>query len=139
MLSFINIFLFLENFYIVSEIKRKLISISCLTEQSYNVAFSFNEAFITKNGVYICSAKLEDNLYVLRSTEAKAILNHEMFKTIHTQNKRQQISSNNNTYLWHLRLGYINLDRIGRLVKNGLLNELEDDSLHHVSFVLKER
>ncbi|TYK11979.1 gag/pol protein [Cucumis melo var. makuwa] len=27
------------------------------------------------------------------------------------------------------KLGHINLDRIGRLVKNGLLNELEDDSL----------
>ncbi|KAA0046801.1 gag/pol protein [Cucumis melo var. makuwa] len=27
------------------------------------------------------------------------------------------------------KLGHINLDRIGRLVKNGLLNKLEDDSL----------
>ena len=53
-----------------------------------------------------------------------------MFKTVNTQNKRQRISPNNNVYLWHLRLCHINHDRIRRLVNNGLLNELEDDSLH---------
>ena len=68
-------------------------------------------------------------MYVLRPNEAKAVLNHEMFRTANTQNKRQRISPNNNTYLWHLRLGHINLDRIGRLVKNGLLNKLKDVSL----------
>ena len=52
-----------------------------------------------------------------------------MFKIAITQNKRLRISPKNNTYLWHLRLGDINLDRIRKLVKNGLLNELEDDSL----------
>ena len=63
-LSFKNRFLFLENLYIVPKIKMNLISISCLIEQSYNVTFSLNEAFISKNGVHICLAKLEDNLYV---------------------------------------------------------------------------
>ena len=71
---------------------------------------------------------LKNNLYVLRPNEAKAFLNHEMFKTANTQNKRQRISPNNNTFLCHLRLGDINLDKIGRLVKNELLKELEDDS-----------
>ena len=58
-------------------------------------------------------------------------------KRLNTQNKRQRISSNNNTYLWHLRLGHINLDKIGRLVKNELLNELEDDSLSLCESCLK--
>ncbi|KAA0054880.1 gag/pol protein [Cucumis melo var. makuwa] len=44
-----------------------------------------------------------------------------------TQNKRQKVSSN--AFLWHLSLGHINLNRIGRLVKNGLLSQLEDNSL----------
>ena len=96
----------------------------------YSVNFSVNEAFILKNGVLICSAKLENNLYVLSPTKANALLSHEMFKIVNTQIKRQKISpSNNSTYLWHLRLGHINLDRIRRLVKNELLNELEDNSL----------
>ena len=85
--------------------------------------------FISKNDVHICSVKLEDNLYVLRPKGAKSILNHGMLKTANTQNKRQIIYFDNNTYLRHLRLSHINLDRIKRLVKNGLLNELEDDSL----------
>ena len=89
-LSFKNIFMFLENSYIVPKIKRNLISISYLIEQSYNVTFSLNEAFNSKNGVHIWSAKLEDNLYVLRSNEAKAILNHEMFKTANTHIKDKQ-------------------------------------------------
>ena len=49
-----------------------------------------------------------------------------MFKTLNTQNKKQRISPNNNTYLQHLILGHNNLDRIWRLVKNRLLNELDD-------------
>ena len=129
-LFFGNRFLFLENLCIVPKIKRNLVSISYLIEQLYSVIFSINEAFILKNGVRIWSGKLENNLYVLRPIEAKTLLNHEMFKTTNTQTKRQRISpSNNNTYLWHLRLSHINLDRIERLVKNELLNELEDNSL----------
>ena len=31
----------------------------------------------------------------------------------------------NPTYLWHLRLGHINIDRINRLVKDGPLNLLK--------------
>ena len=87
-LSIINRFMFLENLYIVPKIKRNLIYISCLIEQSYNVTFSLNDAFISMNGVHICSTKLEDNLYVLIPNEAKAILSHKMFKTSDTQNKR---------------------------------------------------
>ena len=119
-------FIILDNVLFVLEMKKNLILISCLLEQLYKVSFEINEVFIFKKGIHICSAKLENNLYMLKSRETKAILNTEMFTTAETQNKRQKISPN--TYLWHLRLGYINLNRIGRLVKRGLLNELEDNS-----------
>ena len=62
---------------------------------------------------------------MLKPRETKAILNTERFKTAETQNKRQKISPH--TYLWHLRLGHINLNKIERLVKSGLLNELESN------------
>ena len=58
-LFFRNRFLFLESLYIVSKIKRNLISISYLTEQSYNVTLYLNEVFISKNDVHIFSIKLE--------------------------------------------------------------------------------
>ena len=120
-------FIILDNVLFVPGIKRNIISISCLLQQLYKVSFEINEVFIFQRGIHICSAKLENNLYMLKPSETKAILNIEMFKTVETQNKRQKISLN--TYLWHLRLGHINLNRIGRLVKSGLLNELEDNSL----------
>ena len=43
--------------------------------------------------------------------------------------KRQKISRKDGTYLWHLRLGHINLERIERLVKSGPLSKLELDTL----------
>ena len=58
-----------------------------------------------------------------------------MFKTAETQNKRQKISPN--TYFWQLRLGHINLNKIGRLVKRGLLNQLEDNFLPPCEFCLE--
>ena len=85
--------------------------------------------FICKNGVEICSAKLEDNVYVLKSFISKALFSTEMFKTVVTQNKRLKFSPKENAHLWDLRLWHINLNRIERLVKNGLLSELEENSL----------
>ena len=74
--------------------------------------------FIFKRGIHIGYAKLENNLYMLKPSETKAILNTGMFKTSETQNKQQKISPN--TYYWYLRLGHINFNRTGRLVKKNL-------------------
>lgn len=57
-----NRYLLLENLYIIPIIKRNLVSNSCLLEQIYSISFSTNEAFISKNGVHVCSAKSENNL-----------------------------------------------------------------------------
>ena len=62
-------------------------------------------------------------MYVLRPTE-RSLNNSELFKVEHSKsNKRQKVSYSDNTYLWHLRLRHINLDRINRLVKEGPLRE----------------
>ena len=44
-------------------------------------------------------------------------------------NKRKKLSNDNRTYLLHLRLGHISLDRINRLIKDGLLKDLSVGSL----------
>ena len=44
-------------------------------------------------------------------------------------NKKQKVSHDDETYLWHLRLGHISLDRINRLTKDGPLRELRVGSL----------
>lgn len=66
---------------------------------------------------------------MLRPFASKSLLNIEMFRTITTQHKRQKVSPKENVYLWHLWLGHINLNRIKKLVKNGLLSELKENSL----------
>ena len=59
-------FIILDNVLFVPGIKRNLISISCLLEQLYKVCFEINEVFICKIGIHICSAKLENNLCMLK-------------------------------------------------------------------------
>ena len=67
-----------------------MISISCLLEHLYKVYFDIHEAFISKRDIHIYSANLENNLYKLKPTKAKAILNTKMFKTAEMPNKRQK-------------------------------------------------
>ena len=58
------------------------------------------------------------------------LLNYELFKTVNPRSiKQQKTDSDSETYLWHLRLGHIGLDRINRLVKDGPLRELSIGSL----------
>ena len=61
---------------------------------------------------------------MLRPLTHSTLLNTEMFKVEKPKTKRQKIS-HDDTYLWHLRLGHISLDRIDRLIKNGVLNQLK--------------
>ena len=48
----------------------------------------------------------------------------EINNTSSNSNKRKQPSEMNQSYLWHLRLGYINLSRIQRIIADELLGSL---------------
>ena len=72
----------------------------------------------------IYCAKLENGLYVLHPFESKNY-HTEIFGVANSKsNKRQQLLNDFETHLWHLRLGYISLDRINQLTKNGSLKDL---------------
>ena len=58
-----------------------------------------------------------DNLYLLEPKTLQ-INSHE------TNHKRKEILPVNQTQLWHLRLGHINLERIRRMVTGGLISPL---------------
>ena len=111
-LNFRNKFLILNNVFFIPGFRRNLISISMLHEQLFIICFINNEIVISRNGLDIFHAKRENGLYVLRPIE-RSLNNSELFKVEHPKsNKRQKVSHTDNTYLWHLRLGHINLDRI---------------------------
>ena len=57
---------------------------------------------ILRNGVQICYAKLENGLYVLHPFESQNY-HTEMFRVAKPKsNKRQKLSNDNETHLWHL-------------------------------------
>ena len=124
-----NKFLILNNVFFIPSFMRNLISVSILHEQLFSISFINNEIVISRNGLDICHAKPEKGMYVLRPIE-RSLNNSELFKLEHPKsNKRQKVSHSDNTYLWHLRLGHINLDRTNRLVKDDPLRKLNVGTL----------
>ena len=75
---------------------------------------------------------LSDNLYLLEPISLQ-INSHE------SNHKRKEIFSVNQTHLWHLRLGHINLERIHRMVTGGLLNPLNVTALPVCEPCLEEK
>ena len=107
-----NKFLVLNNVFFIPGLRSNLIYVSMLHEQLFSISFINNEIVISRNGLDICHAKPENGLYILRLTE-RSLNNSELFKVEHPKsNKHKKISHSDKTYLWHLRLGNINLDRI---------------------------
>ena len=65
---------------------------------------------ILRNGVQICYAKLENEPYVLHPFKSHNY-HTEIFRVAKLKsNKRQKLSNDFETYLWHLRLGRISLN-----------------------------
>ena len=128
-LNFRNKFFVLNNVFFILGFRRNLIFVSMLHEQLFSIYFINNEIVISRNCLDICHAKPENGLYVLRPTE-RSLNNLELFKVEHSKsNKRQKISHSDNTYLLHLKLGHINLDKINYLVKDGPLRKLNVGTL----------
>ena len=87
---------------------------------------SFNEkVVIRKNKSFICSGWMQNNLYFIKP-KMDLLLNAKMNDN---NSKRLKTSHSNKTYLWHLRLGHINLNRIQRLVRDGPLSHLKVESI----------
>ena len=75
---------------------------------------------------------LSDNLYLLEPILLQ-INSHE------SNHKRKEIFPVNQTHLWHLRLGHINLERIRRMVTGGLLSPLYVTTLPVCESCLEEK
>ena len=119
--------LVLKDCLYVPRIRRNLISISCLACNGYSASFNENSVSILNGENKICSGMLIDNLYLIEPNTTLCINSHE------SNHKRKEHSSVNLTYLWHLRLCHINLDRIHRLVTNVHFSSLDVEALQSVS------
>ena len=118
-----NKFLILRDVYFIPDFRRNSIYVSRLN------SFDNEIVCISKNGLNICYGYLDNGLYFIRPI-SKPLLNTEMFKVVEPKSKKQNISHKGDTYLWHLRLGHININKIERLTKDeGPLRELKVGSL----------
>ena len=68
-LNFRNKIFVLNNVFFIPGFRRNLIYVSMLHENLFSISFINNEIVISRNGLDICHAKLENGMYVLRPTE----------------------------------------------------------------------
>ena len=90
--------------------RNNLISISSLNKYSDSIYFNKN-VFMKRKDSFIWSILLINNLFSIIP-----IFILSCVKNTHILLK-MKISSTNQIYLWHICLGYINLNRTQRLVK----------------------
>ena len=115
-------YLVLSGCHYVPSVRRNLVLIFCLSCNGYSSFFNKDSIFVKYNDDIICRGMLSDNLYLLEPISLQ-INSHE------TNHKRKEISPVYQIYLWHLRLGHINLERIHRMVTGGLLSPLDVTAL----------
>ena len=74
--------------------------------------------------MFIYFGNIVDGLYII-TLDKHELYNSELDNNSHVKSLKRKFPSTSNAYLWHLRLGHINSNRIQRLVKDGLLEPLD--------------
>ena len=100
----------------VPNVRKNLISVTYLGKHRYCVILKDN-IVIKKGKVFICSGNIVDSLYILTHDKHK-LYNFELDNDSHVKSSKRKFHSINDAYLWHLRLGHINPNRIQRLIKD---------------------
>ena len=114
----------LEDCLFVPQIRKSLISISKLVCSGYSFLFN-SKLSIRYNNKFVAYVSLSGGLYILDCLkEENNCVEMNEPNSVKSNKRKQDI---NPTYLWHLRLGHANIDRINRLVKNGPLKSLTID------------
>ena len=65
-----------------------------------------------------------DGLYIL-TPDKHELYNSDLDNNSHVKSLKRKFPSTNDAYIWHLRLGHINSNRIQRLIKDGLLKPMD--------------
>ncbi|KAL0451356.1 UNVERIFIED_CONTAM: hypothetical protein Slati_1113700 [Sesamum latifolium] len=108
----------LKDCYYVPSMIKNIISISLLDNVGFEFMINKNCSYLMKNGSSHLLGKLHNGLYILQQ--------HDLI--MNAQNKRK-MDNQENTQIWHARLGHISQDRIKRLVDS---KSLEINDLDHL-------
>ena len=112
--------LILEDCLYVPNVRRNLISATYLGKHGYCVILKDN-VVIKKDKVF---NNIVDGLYILTPNKHE-LYNSELGNNSHVKSLKRKFPSTSNAYLWHLHVGYINSNRIQRLIEDGLLEPLD--------------
>ena len=74
--------------------------------------------------MFIYFGNIVDGLYII-TLDKHELYNSELDNNSHVKSLKRKFPSTSNAYLWHLRLGHINSNRIQRLVKDVFLEPLD--------------
>ena len=109
----------LNNCYFVPCITKNLISVALLHSEGFD--FSIKDGFMSvfRNNIFYASAPMSNGLFVLD-------LKSDVYNI---NNKRQKPNSLSEAYLWHCRLGHISVNRMKKLHKDGLLKDMDYESI----------
>ena len=114
----------MNNVYYVPSFGKNLISVARLLEQDYCLKFIDNGIRISFSKSFVTDACMKNALFYIYPTPP-SLLDTEIDNDLVREPKRIKLSESSDliksTYLWHLRLGHISLDRIKRLVRDGPL------------------
>ena len=94
----------------VPQIRRTLVSVSKLDELGYSILYR-NKVIVKLNNKFVTIGFEQDGLYYLTPScdTIACVENNVNDNLISIKRKRDDIIP---IYLWHLRLGHINVDRI---------------------------
>ena len=113
----------LEDCLYIPNVHRNLIYATYLSKHGYCVILKDN-VVIKKDKVFICFGNIVDGLYIL-TPDKHVLYKSKLDNNSHVKSLKKKFPSTSEAYLWHLRLGHINSNRIQRLIQDGLLKPLD--------------
>ncbi|KAL6322358.1 hypothetical protein AAG906_007911 [Vitis piasezkii] len=117
-----SFFLLLHNVAFIPSLRRNLISVSYLDRHGYSFHFGGGKVDIFCNSVLIGNGVLFGNLYSLSLHHGLLCDSSSVNSVVGCKRARMNLSS---SMLWHKHLGHISRQRLERLVKDGVLSNLD--------------
>ncbi|CAA0839096.1 Unknown protein, partial [Striga hermonthica] len=112
-------FVELKDTFVIPSFRRNLISVSYLDKSGYCCSFGNNKVVLSFNSnvVGFGTFMANDNLYMLNTITSYN-------ETLNVESKGTKRKLDESSLLWHKRLGHISINRVERLIKDGILDSI---------------
>ena len=110
----------MEKTFYVPSFSRNLISISSLLPLGFSFSFSDSDFSLSNKSKVIGYGTLSDGLFHIQ------LQNNFTYNSMHvTAGLKRCVMNEESSMLWHRRLGHISIERIKKLVNDGVLSTLD--------------